>query len=115
VPRAGHSSTPRLLQLVFPGGALLETDSFSLPEGGLFVTENERKLVRAFVQSLQIPEERVGPDLVYGTSQWDSVAHMTLIAAIESEFDILIDTDDVIDLSGYEKSKEIVSKYGVNF
>jgi acyl carrier protein len=72
-------------------------------------------LVRAFVESLQIPEDRVGPDLVYGSSKWDSVAHMTLMAAIESEFNILIDTDDVIDFSAYNKGKEIISKYGVKF
>jgi acyl carrier protein len=44
---------------------------------------------------------------------WDSVAHMTLIAAIESAFDIMIDTDDVIDMSSWAKAVEIVRKYGV--
>jgi acyl carrier protein len=44
---------------------------------------------------------------------WDSVAHMTLIAAIESAFDIMIDTDDVIDMSSWDKAVEIVRKYGV--
>ena len=46
---------------------------------------------------------------------WDSVGHMSLVAALEDEFDIMIDTDDIIDLSSYEKGKEILVKYGVEF
>ena len=42
---------------------------------------------------------------------------MTLIAALEDAFDIMMDTDDIIDLNSYEKGKEILSKsdYGVEF
>lgn len=47
---------------------------------------------------------------------WDSVGHMSLIAAIEEAFDIMMDTDDIIDLSSYEKGKEILeSNYEVQF
>ena len=40
---------------------------------------------------------------------------MSLVAALEDEFDIMIDTDDIIDLSSFEKGKEILAKYGVEF
>ena len=42
---------------------------------------------------------------------------MSLIAALEDAFDIMMDTDDIIDLSSYEKGKEILAKddYGVEF
>ena len=48
---------------------------------------------------------------------WDSVGHMSLIAALEDAFDIMMDTDDIIDFSSYEKGKEILAKdeYGVTF
>ncbi|ACM92125.1 hypothetical protein NAMH_1601 [Nautilia profundicola AmH] len=36
---------------------------------------------------------------------------MTLVAAIEDEFDIMLDTDDIIDMSSFAKAKEIVAKY----
>jgi acyl carrier protein len=53
--------------------------------------------------------------LVYGsTVGWDSVAHMALIAAIEGVFDIMLPTDDVIDMSSFAKAKEIVAKHGVS-
>ena len=54
-------------------------------------------------------------ELVYGsTVGWDSVAHMALIAAIEGAFDIMLPTDDVIDMSSFKKAKEIVAKHGVS-
>ena len=50
-----------------------------------------------------------------GTELWDSVGHMTLVAALEDAFDIMFDTDDIIDLSSYEKGQEILKKYDVEF
>ncbi len=46
---------------------------------------------------------------------WDSVGHMGLVAALEDEFDIEMEIDDIIDMSSYEKGKEILAKYGVIF
>ena len=41
---------------------------------------------------------------------------MTLVSAIEEAFDIMMDTEDIIDFSSYEKGKEILSNnYGVAF
>ena len=42
---------------------------------------------------------------------WDSVGHMNLVAALEDAFDIMMDTDDIIDFSSYEKGKELLAKY----
>ena len=38
---------------------------------------------------------------------------MSLVAAIEDAFDIMMEMDDIIDLSSYEKGKEILKKYEV--
>lgn len=72
------------------------------------------KLRQTFAESFGLPLETITDDLGYNEiAQWDSVAHMALIAAIEQAFDILIETDDVIDMSSFAKAKEIVAKYGV--
>ncbi|CAE6809899.1 hypothetical protein R69927_00134 [Paraburkholderia domus] len=72
----------------------------------------EEKLKATFAESLGLPLDAVTDDLCYNSiHQWDSVAHMALISAIEQAFDILIETDDVIDMSSFAKAKEIVSKY----
>ena len=47
--------------------------------------------------------------------EWDSVGHMTLISSLEDEFDIMMETDDIIDFESYEKGIEILKKYGVAF
>ena len=55
------------------------------------------------------------PALTYQSiPQWDSIGHMQLIAALEAAFDIMMDTEDILDLSSYEKGKEILKKYGVD-
>ena len=72
----------------------------------------EDKLKEAFATALMIPKERVVDTLTYNTiEEWDSVAHMALVAEIESTFDIMLDTDDIIDMSSFEKAKEIIAKY----
>ena len=40
---------------------------------------------------------------------------MTLISSLEDEFDIMMETDDIIDFESYEKGIEILKKYGVSF
>ena len=73
---------------------------------------NLEKYVKAFSEALEVPESDV-PALKYGESdQWDSVGHMTLIAALEDAFDIMVDMDDIIDLSSFEKGKEILRSAG---
>lgn len=70
------------------------------------------QLKRIFANSLGIDESVVHDGLRYAEiAEWDSVAHMTLVAAIEGEFDIMIETEDVIDMSSFEKAQEIVKKY----
>lgn len=77
---------------------------------------NTEKLVAAFVEALQIKTAQVTDDLEYNSiKEWDSVAHMTLVAALEEQFDIMLDTDDIIDMSSVGKAKEILAKYDVSF
>jgi hypothetical protein len=38
---------------------------------------------------------------------------MSLVALLEEVFDIMMDTDDIIDFSNFEKGKEIMGKYDV--
>ncbi|MFE5278869.1 hypothetical protein [Bacillus cereus] len=40
---------------------------------------------------------------------------MALVAEIDDQFDIMLDTDDVLDLSSFAKAKEILQKYDIRF
>lgn len=74
---------------------------------------NLEKYNMVFCENLQVEEAQL-PSLKYqAVPLWDSVGHMTLVAAIEDAFDIMMETDDIIDLSSYEKGKQILKKYEV--
>jgi len=74
---------------------------------------NIEKYQSAFISSFQITEEQLEGLAYQSIESWDSVGHMGLIAALEDSFDIMMDTDDIIDFSSFEKGKEIMLKYGV--
>ena len=78
---------------------------------------NLEKYNKAFITALEVSEDELEGLTYQGVSSWDSVGHMTLISELENAFDIMFDTEDVIDLSSYEKGKEILGKeeYGVKF
>lgn len=78
--------------------------------------DNTEKLRKIFSEALNIKIETVTDNLEYNSiPEWDSVAHMSLVAAIDGGFDIMLDTDDVIDMSSFAKAKEILTKYDVEF
>jgi len=77
---------------------------------------NKEKLRDCFSRSLGVPLERVTDDLAYNTiPEWDSVAHMALVADLESTFGLLFETDDILDLSTVGKAVEILGRHGVSF
>lgn len=79
---------------------------------------NIEKYDQAFAEGLEIdPTEIDLKTLKYqDIPEWDSVGHMGLISALEDAFDIMMDTDDIIDLSSYEKGMEILkANYDIEF
>jgi acyl carrier protein len=75
---------------------------------------NLEKYNAAFIKTFDIAESELNEGLTYQSIQaWDSVGHMTLIAELEEAFDIMMDTEDIIDFSSYEKGKEILRKYEI--
>lgn len=77
---------------------------------------NKEKYTQVFMETFEITEEQtVGLEYTAITA-WDSVGHMTLVANLEDVFGIMMDTDDIIDLSSFKKGMEILGeKYGVEF
>ena len=79
---------------------------------------NIEKYDQAFAEGLEIDPAEVNlKELKYqDIPEWDSVGHMGLISALEDAFDIMMDTDDIIDLSSYEKGMEILkANYDIEF
>ena len=75
---------------------------------------NSEKYKKIFINSLSIGENKFNEDIKYNEiDEWDSIGHMTLVSAIEEEFKITLETDDIVDFSSFQKGKEILSKYKV--
>ena len=75
----------------------------------------KEKLIQAFATALGVPESPEIESFEYRkVAQWQSMAHMQLVAEIETAFDIMLDTDEVLGLSSFTKALEILSKHGVN-
>lgn len=77
----------------------------------------EESLKSVFVEGLGLQDMTVDwSSLAYrGIPQWDSVAHMQVVAEIEETFDIMLEIEDVIGMSSFEVAKGILTKYGVAF
>ena len=76
---------------------------------------NLEKYNNVFCENLNVTANQLAGLKYQGVELWDSVGHMTLVAAIEDTVDIMMDTDDIIDLSSYEKGIEILKKYDIEF
>lgn len=74
---------------------------------------NLEKYNNAFIESFGITDAQLSGLTYQGVTEWDSVGHMQLIAALEDAFDIMFDTDDIIEFNSYEKGKEYMEKYEV--
>lgn len=77
---------------------------------------NLEKYNKAFCDAFEITEDKLTCLKYQDIELWDSVGHMTLVANLEDAFDIMMETDDIIDLSSYEKGKEILAQnYNIEF
>ena len=76
---------------------------------------NLEKYTEAFTKTFEISEDEAKGLKYQDIKAWDSVGHMGLVAAIEEAFDIMMETEDIIDFNSFEKGKEILAKYDIDF
>jgi acyl carrier protein len=73
------------------------------------------KLHEIVAKGLMLDADKVNDALQYNSiPEWDSVAHMTLIADLEDAFGIMLDTDDIIAMSSVGTIRDILKKYDVS-
>ena len=77
---------------------------------------NLEKYNNIFIEILEITKDQLDNSLEYQSVEaWDSVGHMSLMAALEDEFDIMLDMDDIVDFGSYVSGVKTLEKYGVKF
>jgi acyl carrier protein len=76
------------------------------------MADTRERLKQIFRSSFGLSNDAEVVALEYrGAKEWDSMGHMQLVAAIEIEFSIMLETDDVLNLSSFDKAVEIVGRY----
>jgi acyl carrier protein len=73
------------------------------------------RLRRVFVDTLELAPSVDVEELKYrDIDAWDSLGHMSLVAAIEDEFDVQLDTEQVIDMSSFKVAVDMLRGMGVS-
>ncbi|MDR1486180.1 MAG: hypothetical protein LBT09_15345 [Planctomycetaceae bacterium] len=80
---------------------------------GDYFMSNIEKYNEIFIKSFEVDGSVLNELQYQGVPAWDSVGHMSMIAAIEDAFEIMLETEDIIDFNSYNKGKEILVKYDV--
>ena len=74
------------------------------------------RLQHVFATTLELSPDADYDRLAYReTPQWDSVAHLQLVIAVEAEFDVMLETDDVLSLSTMHEAAAILGRHGITF
>lgn len=69
---------------------------------------------KIFQKSLSLKKNSKIEKLRYESiPEWDSIGHMSLIAALEEKCKTSFKTDDIINFSSFEKGIKILKKYNV--
>ena len=77
---------------------------------------NIEKYNKVFEDVFELSFDKIKDAKFKDTELWDSVGHMTLVSNLEDAFGILLETEDLMSITSYDKGLEILSKnYGVEF
>ncbi|MCC5842474.1 MAG: acyl carrier protein [Opitutales bacterium] len=75
---------------------------------------NLQRYTKVFSEIFNLPEASFDESFTFATTEeWDSIVHMSLVTALEEEFDIMLDTEDILNYGSFENGKRILAKHGV--
>ena len=76
------------------------------------MSENLEKYNSAFVEAFELEDSKNLKELKYQSiDEWDSIGHMALMAELESNFNITIETEDLIQFESYVQGVDILARY----
>ena len=75
---------------------------------------NKEKYDQVFKDCFGVAQEKLNAEFVYQcVPAWDSVGHMGMIASLEDVFQIMMETEDIIEFGSYTIGIEKLEKYGI--
>jgi acyl carrier protein len=77
---------------------------------------NLEKYKNTFNSVLNINVNEIQGDITSDSvHQWDSITHLRLVTTIEDEFNVMLESEDILEFKSFEKGLEILKKYEVEF
>jgi acyl carrier protein len=88
--------------------------NIATPSGDWYLPlEMNERLQQLFETLFKVPKARfndaLSPEQVKG---WDSMGHLSLVTALEAEFDVTFQDDDVMEMESVGKVKEALLRRG---
>ncbi len=75
---------------------------------------NLEKLNNIFCDVFSVDASTLGVDFDKNSVDcWDSVHQLSLTSALEDEFDIMLDAEDILEFTSYNNAKTILAKYDI--
>lgn len=75
---------------------------------------NREKYDGIFMDVFSVEKDDLGEAFRFGeVAAWDSVAHLKLIDELETAFDVMLETDEILHYGSYLNGMEILRRYGV--
>lgn len=75
---------------------------------------NIEKINKIFCEVFAVEESALSDTFNKDTVEgWDSVHQLSLTTAVEDEFDIMLDAEDILEFTSYENVKTILAKYDI--
>jgi acyl carrier protein len=76
---------------------------------------NLDKFNSVFAEVFEVEKSELGSDFsIDNVDNWDSVTQLSLVSDMEDEFDIMLDSEDILEFKSYDAAKAIVAKYDIN-
>ncbi len=75
------------------------------------------KLNQIFCDVYSVDESALNETFINtNVDSWDSIHQLSMVAAIEEAFDLMMDAEDILEMTSYENVKQLlVSKYEIAF
>lgn len=71
----------------------------------------QNDILDIFKELFSVPDDIDKELLIYNEYEgWDSIGHMTLVGELENKFDCMLEMDDILDMSSFNKIVEIMER-----
>lgn len=74
--------------------------------------KNQERVFKAISKALEVKQEMLSEDTAIGDfPNWDSLGHLIIISALEKEFDIKFDPEDMMEFEDIGDMIEAINNY----